>query len=89
LVGLCLGQEVEILIAALGKCLRRGADRGEVRGMAHLRHAGLSVIIQTIKAPNGSDRQEKFGRYLGVIWLDGVNVNDLLVSKGYVVNREY
>ena len=47
------------------------------------------MIIQTIKAPNGSHRQEKFGRYLGVIWLDGVNVNDLLVSKGYVVNREY
>jgi hypothetical protein len=84
LVGLCLGQEVEILIAALAPL-----DRGEVRGMAHLRHAGLSVIIQTIKAPNGSDRQEKFGRYLGVIWLDGVNVNDLLVWKGYVVNREY
>lgn len=48
-----------------------------------------NVIIQTIKAPNGSDKQEKFGRYLGVIWLDGANVNDLLVSKGYAVHREY
>jgi micrococcal nuclease len=48
-----------------------------------------NVIIQTIKSPSGGDKQEKFGRYLGVIWLDGVNVNDLLVSKGYAIRREY
>ena len=41
------------------------------------------VIIQTIKNPNGGDKQEKYGRYLGVIWLDGVNVNELLIAKGY------
>ena len=41
------------------------------------------VIIQTIKNPSGGDKQEKYGRYLGVIWLDGVNVNDLLIAKGY------
>jgi micrococcal nuclease len=48
-----------------------------------------NVIIQTIKSPNGSDKQEKYGRYLGVIWLDGVNVNDELVTKGYAVYREF
>jgi micrococcal nuclease len=48
-----------------------------------------TVIVQTIKAPNGSDKQEKYGRYLGVIWLDGININDLLVSKGYAVRRDY
>jgi micrococcal nuclease len=48
-----------------------------------------SVIIQTIKSPSGGDKQEKYGRYLGVIWLDGVNVNELLVSKGYAIRREY
>jgi len=48
-----------------------------------------TVIIQTIKAPDGADKKEKFGRYLGVIWLDGVNVNDLLVSKVHAVHREY
>lgn len=48
-----------------------------------------SVIIQTTKASDGSDAKGKFGRYLGVIWLDGVNVNELLVSKGHAVRREY
>ena len=48
-----------------------------------------NVIIQTIKSPSGSDKQEKYGRYLGVIWLDGVNVNDLLVNKGHAIRRDY
>jgi micrococcal nuclease len=47
------------------------------------------VVIETIKAADGIDKQEKYGRYLGSIWLDSVNVNDLLVSKGYAVYREY
>ena len=37
----------------------------------------------------GVDSQEKYGRYLGVIWLDKTNVNDLLVSKGFALYREY
>lgn len=48
-----------------------------------------TVIVQTIKSADGSDEREKYGRYLGVIWLDGVNVNDLLVSEGHAVSREY
>jgi micrococcal nuclease len=48
-----------------------------------------NVIIQTIKSSSGNDKQEKYGRYLGIIWLDGVNVNDLLVSKGHAIRREY
>ena len=39
-----------------------------------------NVIIQTIKSSSGSDKQEKYGGSLGIIWLDGVNVNDLLVN---------
>jgi len=50
---------------------------------------GKRVIIQTIRAPDGADKKEKFGRYLGVIWLDGVNVNDLIVEKGFAVRRDY
>ena len=48
-----------------------------------------NVIIQTIKSPSGGDKQEKYGRYLGVIWLDGLNVNELLVTKGYAVRSDY
>jgi len=70
----------------------RGADKkaGEAAG-DFLRNLVLNkkIIVQTIKAPDGTDTKGKFGRYLGVIWLDGVNVNELLVSKGYAVHRDY
>ena len=66
------------------------AVEGRVLRATFLRGLVLNkkVIIQTIKTSSGSDKQEKYGRYLGVIWLDGVNVNDLLVSKRYAVRWE-
>ena len=50
---------------------------------------GKKIIIQTIK-----DRKEKFGRYLAEIWLpieDGemININDLLVTKGFAEYKDY
>jgi micrococcal nuclease len=42
------------------------------------------VIIETIK-----DRKEKYGRYLVRIWLNGKNVNDLLVNNGYARVEHY
>lgn len=50
---------------------------------------GKEVIIQTIK-----DRKEKYGRYLAEIWLKNesgnwININDLLVEKGYAVYQDY
>ncbi len=50
---------------------------------------GKEIIIATFK-----DKKEKYGRYLGEIWLnkdgkDYINVNDLLVEKGFAVYKEY
>ena len=41
---------------------------------------GKSVIIRTIK-----DKKGKYGRYLAVIYKDGVNINELLIKKGHAV----
>lgn len=70
-------------------------DAPEVRGKQ--RPAGLSsrnwlrqkilgktVIIQTIK-----DQKGKYGRYLAEIWLDGKNINDLLVKSGHAKYKDY
>jgi len=35
------------------------------------------------------DTKEKFGRWLGEVYLDDVNVNDDLVSKGYAIYQQY
>ena len=37
-----------------------------------------SIILKTIK-----DSQEKYGRYLAYVMVDGANLNEELVTKGY------
>jgi micrococcal nuclease len=41
------------------------------------------VIIQSIKNPKEEEQREKNGEFLAVVWLDGINLNDLLVKEGY------
>lgn len=38
---------------------------------------GKEVIVQTIK-----DKKEKYGRYLAVIWLNDININEKLLEEG-------
>lgn len=50
---------------------------------------GKDIFIETIK-----DRQEKYGRYLAEIFIEikkdkFINVNDLLVEKGYAIYKIY
>ncbi|MBI1937918.1 MAG: thermonuclease family protein [Ignavibacteriales bacterium] len=50
---------------------------------------GKDIWLETIK-----DKLEKYGRYLGEIHLEAkpgefVNVNDLIVQKGFAVYKEY
>lgn len=43
-----------------------------------------NVVIQTFK-----DTKGKYGRWLGVIWLGGENINEWLVSEGLAEVAEY
>jgi micrococcal nuclease len=42
------------------------------------------VLLQTVK-----DKKEKYGRFLGIIHLGGININQLLVEGGFAENKEY
>lgn len=48
---------------------------------------GRSLLVSTYKDRNYKDRQEKFGRYLGIISdaATGEVLNDRLVQEGYAV----
>ena len=72
-----------------------GIDTPEVRGIE--RPEGLvsrdwlrekifnkEILVKTIR-----DKTGKYGRYLGIIYLDGINLNDELVTKGLAIYREY
>ena len=70
----------------------RGKERPEgLKSRDFLREQILNkkITIQTIK-----DKKEKYGRYLGEIWLKDekgkeININDLLVKKGFAVYKKY
>lgn len=38
---------------------------------------GTKVVLQTYK-----DRKGKYGRYLAWIWVDGVNINEQMITEG-------
>jgi len=72
-----------------------GIDTPEVRGDSRpegiksrdwLRNRilGKDIIIKTLKVKKG-----KYGRYIATIFIDGVNINDEIVSKGLGVYRVY
>jgi len=46
---------------------------------------GKTIIIRTVKGKDGGDREDSFGRWLGTIYLDGVNINEEMLSSGHAV----
>lgn len=45
---------------------------------------GEEIEVETLK-----DRKGKYGRYLAILWHEGVNLNDRLVEEGLAEYREY
>ena len=64
--------------------------KGEFRSLGFTSRDRLSeltinkeIILETIK-----DKKEKYGRWLGIVLVDGKNVNDLLVEEGFAKRYE-
>ena len=69
----------------------KGADKAagtKSRDFLRALILGQQIILETIK-----DNTEKYGRYLGELWLERegqwVNVNDLMVQNGHAVYKNY
>jgi len=65
----------------------RGDSKPEgIRSRDWLRNRILNkdIVIKTIK-----DKKGKYGRYLAVIYLGDININDELVSNGFAVYKDY
>lgn len=70
----------------------RGKTKAKgIKSRDHLRKMilGKDVLIQTVK-----DKKEKYGRFLGEVWLIGkngnrINVNDEMVKAGMAVYQKY
>lgn len=45
---------------------------------------GKTILLRTLR-----DKREKFGRYLGELYLDESNINDELVTTGHAIYQKY
>lgn len=75
-------------------------DAPEVRGKEKIegkaardwlreRILGKEILLRTVKSKKGADSKGKFGRYLGEVIINDVNMNDELVKVGHAEYREY
>ena len=85
-------REENVRLARINASEVRGIDRDQgvaARDYLRAQLVGKDIILETIK-----DREEKYGRYLGEIWLKDetghfVNINDLIVQNGHAIYKEY
>ncbi len=47
-----------------------------------------TVILRTVKGKDDSDRHDSFGRWLGTIYLGGVDINNEMLRAGHAVPYE-
>ena len=71
-----------------------GIDTPEIRGpekiqgiiardfVRRMMPVGSMVIVEILPDKSGLARTGKFGRWLAIIHVDGVNLNDLLIERG-------
>ena len=86
-LGFGITNKIKIRLKGINTPEIRGSERP--RGLVSrdfLRKKVLNkdVIVETFK-----DKKGKYGRYIGTLWLDEENVNELLVEQGYAEIREY
>ena len=46
---------------------------------------GKEIILRTIAGKDRADRDELFGHWLGVVYLDGKNINEMMIDAGHAI----
>ena len=80
--------EQRIRLAGIDAPPVRGA--GKAAGIAAAKYLegmidGREIIIRTFKAGDRGDRKGKYGRWLGRIYVDGLDVNRSMIDAGHAV----
>ena len=87
-LGLGISKEEKIRMYGINAPEMRGAEKakGKVsRDALRKKILGKDIVLKTID----DDKRGKYGRLLGVVYIDGVNVNEWMVEKGYAVFKKY
>ncbi len=49
---------------------------------------GKEIIIRTIKAKDGGDSRGKYGRWLGRLFINGLDVNQHMIDAGHAIGDD-
>ena len=67
--------------------LRKGTDRE--KGLYAKKYLSEQILGKEITLQTFKDKKEKYGRYLGQIFLGGVDINNEMVKKGFALVNFY
>lgn len=78
------GQSIRLARINAPEVRGSSADKGVIsRDALRARVLGKDVVLRTFR-----DAREKYGRWLGEIWIDGACINDWLLSEGLASRYE-
>ena len=86
-LGFSVKMKIKVRLAGINAPEVRGKSRPEgLKTRDFLRSLILNkdIVIKTTK-----DKKGKYGRYIGVIYMEDKNVNEMLVEKQLAVKKEY
>lgn len=82
-LGFSIKYTIKLRLLGINTPELRGSEREEgLKSRDYLRELILDkdVIVETKR-----DKKGKYGRYLAIIWLDDVNINEKLLNEGYAI----
>ena len=86
-LGFGITNKIKVRLKGINTPELRGVERAQgIISRDFLREKILNkdIIIQTFK-----DKKGKYGRYIGTLWFDEENINELLVERGLAEKRDY
>ena len=86
-LGFGITNKIKVRLKGIDTPELRGEERPEgIISRDFLREKILNkdIVVETFK-----DKKGKYGRYIGTLWINDENINELLVEQGYAEKKEY
>ena len=86
-LGFGITNKIKVRLKGINTPELRGVERAQgIISRDFLREKILNkdIVIETFK-----DRKGKYGRYIGTLWVNDENINELLVEQGLAEKKDY
>ena len=86
-LGFGITNKIKVRLKGINTPELRGDERAQgIISRDFLREKILNkdIVIETFK-----DKKGKYGRYIGTLWINDENINELLVEQGLAVKKDY